>query len=385
MSFISYAQNFEDVMLWRALKNVQSGFYIDVGAAWPDEHSVTKLFYDKGWSGINVEPNPKFHAKLSQQRKRDINLPLAVGKENSQATINIIEDTGLSTLQHDIASSHQSHGWKTSAIPVEIQTLSHIWQQHVANDQIVHFLKIDVEGFELDVIQGNNWIKNRPWIVLVEATLPSSQEESYQSWEKILLEYDYEFTYADGLNRFYIANEHNELTSFFRYPPNVFDGFTLAQQHTFEHRATQAENRATQAENRATQAENRATQAEAKAIQTGQQLQSLLVSKSWRITAPLRWLGKILRSLTRNSLKSRLKILLQYTVRYINQRSKLKRIVLSALNKTPRLKAYLARITIAAKATPWLPPQHIPTDLAQLPPRTRQIYQNLETAIKQNK
>ena len=371
MSFISYAQNFEDVMLWRALKNVKDGFYVDVGAAWPDEHSVTKAFYDKGWSGVNVEPNPNFHIKLKQQRERDTNLQVAVGKENGHSNINIIENTGLSTLAHDIASTHQNHGWKTSSIPIEIQTLSRIWQTHIGNNQTVHFLKIDVEGFELDVIQGNDWLKNRPWIVLVEATLPSSQEESYQSWENILLEHNYNFTYADGLNRFYIANEHNELTSFFRYPPNVFDGFTLAQQHTFEHRATQAE--------------NRATQAEAKAIQTEQQLQSLLVSKSWRITEPLRWLGKMLRFLTRNSLKSRLKILLQYTVHYIHQRSKLKRIVLSALNKTPRLKAHLARITLGAKATPWLQPQNLPADLAQLSPRARQIYQNLETAIEQNK
>ena len=32
MSFISYAQNFEDVMLWRALKHISEGFYIDIGA-----------------------------------------------------------------------------------------------------------------------------------------------------------------------------------------------------------------------------------------------------------------------------------------------------------------------------------------------------------------
>lgn len=64
MSFISYAQNYEDVMLWRALKHIANGFYIDVGAAWPDKHSVTKAFYDRGWRGINIEPNPVHHASL---------------------------------------------------------------------------------------------------------------------------------------------------------------------------------------------------------------------------------------------------------------------------------------------------------------------------------
>jgi len=56
MTFISYAQNMEDVMLYRALKNIHQGFYIDVGAGDPTIDSVAKAFYDMGWSGINIEP-----------------------------------------------------------------------------------------------------------------------------------------------------------------------------------------------------------------------------------------------------------------------------------------------------------------------------------------
>jgi peptide methionine sulfoxide reductase MsrB len=54
---ISYAQNFEDIILWRALKNIKNGFYVDVGAGDPVNHSVTKWFYDQGWSGVNIKPN----------------------------------------------------------------------------------------------------------------------------------------------------------------------------------------------------------------------------------------------------------------------------------------------------------------------------------------
>lgn len=56
MNVISYSQNFEDIILWRALKNIENGFYIDVGANDPVVHSVTKLFYENGWRGINCEP-----------------------------------------------------------------------------------------------------------------------------------------------------------------------------------------------------------------------------------------------------------------------------------------------------------------------------------------
>ena len=68
MRFVSYAQNWEDVMLWRALGHVGQGFYVDVGAFSPDEHSVTRAFYDLGWSGINIEPNPQRIAELKAKR-----------------------------------------------------------------------------------------------------------------------------------------------------------------------------------------------------------------------------------------------------------------------------------------------------------------------------
>ena len=77
MSFISYAQNFEDVMLHRALRDVKKGFYIDVGANDPVVDSVTKAFYDSGWRGINIEPVKEFYEKLQQDRPDDINLQLA--------------------------------------------------------------------------------------------------------------------------------------------------------------------------------------------------------------------------------------------------------------------------------------------------------------------
>ena len=106
MTFVSYAQNFEDVMLWRALGHISRGFYLDVGAAWPDEDSVTKAFYDRGWRGINVEPNPAFHQRLVNERPEDTNLMVAVSDHAGLLSMSFIEDTGLSTLHDSIADKH---------------------------------------------------------------------------------------------------------------------------------------------------------------------------------------------------------------------------------------------------------------------------------------
>ena len=56
--FVSYAQNFEDVILNRALHGVTDGCYIDIGANDPEVDSVSLAFYERGWRGLHVEPLP---------------------------------------------------------------------------------------------------------------------------------------------------------------------------------------------------------------------------------------------------------------------------------------------------------------------------------------
>lgn len=228
MPFISHAQNFEDVMLWRALGGVQNGFFIDVGAWSPDLHSVTKAFSEHGWHGINIEPNPFYFSQIVEKRPLETNLRVAVGNRVGRISMNFIEDTGLSTADQEIARAHTDAGWNARQEEVDITTLSEIWKNNIPAGAQVHFLKIDVEGLERAVIEGNDWKVNRPWVVVVESTLPLSQIESHQQWESLLTEAQYVHCYSDGLNRYYVAAEHGELIEVFKFPPNVFDDFTLA-------------------------------------------------------------------------------------------------------------------------------------------------------------
>lgn len=215
-------------MLWRALKHVKQGFYIDAGAASPNEDSVTRLFYDSGWSGINVDPNTHFHRELLEYRPRDINLQIGLADRETSAVLHEIVETGLSTFLPDVAEEHGARGYNAVRKEVRISTLSAIWSEYAPAE--VHFLKVDVEGFEAPVLRGNDWRKNRPWIVVVESTRPMTQIQSHQEWEPILLAANYRFAYFDGLNRFYVAAEHSELDPCFHAPPNVFDSFkTFAQ------------------------------------------------------------------------------------------------------------------------------------------------------------
>ncbi len=260
MAMISYAQNYEDVMLWRALKHVKKGFYIDIGAAWPEDDSVTAHFYKNGWSGLNVEPNSELFRQLQEKRSRDLNVNCAVGNYVGKTEISILENAGLSTLDTEIADQHyKNYGYSARNLKVELTTLNALYGDYISGDQPVHFLKVDVEGAEKQVLEGNDWTQNRPWIVLVEATQPMSQDVSYKEWESTLLDGNYIFVYFDGLNRFYIAEErHEELHSAFLTPPNFFDAFKHISHHQAEQDLIAYVENANKVENWAEELEKRA-------------------------------------------------------------------------------------------------------------------------------
>ena len=223
MSFISYAQNNEDVMLYRALREVKEGFYIDVGAQDPVIDSVTKAFYERGWRGINIEPNEEYFRKLQDDRPHDINLMTAVGCEPGAISFYEVVHTGLSTTSAVYARGHAEAGHEVHLRNVACTTLDKICTD--CGVETVHFLKIDVEGSERAVLEGFSFETVRPWIVVLEATEPNSTREVSAEWEHLLVGRRYRFVYFDGLNRFYIAAEHADLARHFSCPPNPFDQF----------------------------------------------------------------------------------------------------------------------------------------------------------------
>ena len=231
MTFVSHAQNFEDVMLWRCFGQLKSGFYIDIGADDPIIDSVTKSFYDNGWSGINIDPSENSFTKLQEARMRDINIQVAVDAQEGLIDFWNVPKTGLSTAIEEFADQHELAGFEVNLASVKTRTLKDICEEFVKSP--INFMKIDVEGFEKQVLLGANFDKFRPMVILVETTEPNSQVENYIQWEYILEENDYQFCYGDGLNRFYLASESSFLKVHFMSPPNVFDKFVLSHTSLF--------------------------------------------------------------------------------------------------------------------------------------------------------
>ncbi|WP_413437595.1 class I SAM-dependent methyltransferase [Sulfuriferula sp. GW1] len=143
----------------------------------------------------------------------------------------------------------------------------------------------------------------------------------------------------------------------------------------------QAEAKAQQTEAKAQQAEAIAQQAEARATEAEAHIEAMQNSRSWRITAPLRWTVSALLRLSPNTLKAHAKTLVRHAARYVIARPRLRNATAGFLDRYPTVKSRLTRILIGGTA-PQITAAYVPTDLAHLTPHARQIYADLKAAIE---
>ena len=230
-TFASFAQNNEDVVLWRALGGVRAGRYIDIGANHPTEFSISWPFYQLGWRGITVEPVAAFAAMHRQVRPEDLMVEAAISATpNRSVILHEIPDTGLSTLVDHIRDVHEQAGWKANEVPVEARSLNDVLTDAGWDGADIHFMTVDTEGAELDVLRSIDLRSWRPWVLVIESTAPLTTTATHDRWEDLVLGAGYQFCMFDGLSRFYVTREHAELAPQLRYPACPLDDFTTLRQ-----------------------------------------------------------------------------------------------------------------------------------------------------------
>ncbi len=223
MPFISYASNFEDVLLNRVFSAQQNGFYVDIGAAHPVFSSTTKAFYDRGWHGINVEPGPSINL-IKDQRTRDINVQAAITDRDGEITLHVNELEATSSIYEEIDPSVAARTKRVNSMVVPAMTMSTLIKDYL-NNQKVDFLKIDAEGAEASIILNTNWNTFRPRIILAESTKPFTTERVDANWCLFLEKNGYIESYFDGINTWFVRAENPEDLEYFHIPVNVLDDF----------------------------------------------------------------------------------------------------------------------------------------------------------------
>lgn len=194
----SYSQYNEDLYLDLIFKCKSSGFYVDIGANDPSILSNTKRFYDRGWHGVNVEPNPTLHAKLQAERPNDINLNVGVGNSSGSLPFYIMSADTLSSFDKEAAlAGGKVHGSRLDKVlEISLVTLTEIFWTHAPAE--IDFLSVDTEGYDLQVLESNDWSRWRPKALVVETAFHDDRVD------KFLLANGYERVFDNCCNSIYL-------------------------------------------------------------------------------------------------------------------------------------------------------------------------------------
>lgn len=168
----SYAQDGEDLVLESLMgeSTPKHGFFIDVGAHHPFRFSNTYVFYRRGWRGINIEPSARNCRLLRWFRPRDINLQVGVGKVRSHRDYYVFHERALNTFDKDRSEHLQNHAGYSilRRETLELVPLSEILDVNMVPNTTIDFMSVDVENYDLEVLQSNDWNRYRPKYLLVE-------------------------------------------------------------------------------------------------------------------------------------------------------------------------------------------------------------------------
>lgn len=207
---ISYAQNLEDTHLDMIFAGQQTGTYIDVGGGHPVADNVSFWFYLKGWRGLIVEPQEALAQLYAHVRPRDHTVSCLAGRAAGEVEFHVVDKLhGFSTTVRENAAGAAKFGAGFRTIRKPMRPLTELCAD--AGLTAIDFLKIDVEGAEAEVLAGIDFKHLRPRVVLVEAIVPGSMEAAWDHWEPLLTGNGYRFAFFDNLNRFYVAEEAQDL------------------------------------------------------------------------------------------------------------------------------------------------------------------------------
>lgn len=168
----SFSQEGEDILLKRIfdMRKKYRGFFVDVGAHHPYRFSNTYLFYQKGWSGINIDAMPDSMKAFKKVRPRDINLEVPISDKKQLLTYYAFSEPALNGFSKELSEKRTGLDHLKLLFTKEIETctLEEILDQYLPKNQSIDFLSVDVEGLDFEVIRSINLEKYTPKVILAE-------------------------------------------------------------------------------------------------------------------------------------------------------------------------------------------------------------------------
>jgi len=209
-----YGQRFamgqvDEFLYNRYFRNKHDGFFIECGAADGFNLSSCKFFEETmNWKGINMEASPDKYEKLIQNRPNSF-LNLNKGLLHEAGKFVFRDDTvtdptrfagwGNGSFQHTEKHFMELYKMGIQLKESEIETIT--FKQLIEENDVkeVDLFILDVEGMELEVIEGMKGSSVLPKLIFVE-----HEHVGLKETETALKEFGYRLDWNDHCNSAYI-------------------------------------------------------------------------------------------------------------------------------------------------------------------------------------
>ena len=159
----SFSGGAQDLIIDYFFKNIKKGVYIDVGCYHPYKGNNTKLLYDKGWSGINIDLD--FHTIdfFNFVRKRDQNINVAISDKEEEKNLYFVHNRSAINSLSDIRKEKA-----TEIKKIQTKTLNTIFENSKFKNEKINLISIDVEGHEIEVLKSLDLKRYSPQMIVIE-------------------------------------------------------------------------------------------------------------------------------------------------------------------------------------------------------------------------
>jgi FkbM family methyltransferase len=207
----SYAQWGDDLLVWRYFGESYKGTFLEAGANDPKSLSQTYLLEQQGWSGVLVEPIPRCCEALRRERPRSRVFQNALGAPGQRGKLRLRIPDGTTELAHALpdgtANADEAHAAEVGlrrakptardeVIEAEFITLDEVLKQ--AGITQLDFMSLDLEGFELPALQGLDFNRIKPRLIIIEDRLENLSRHQF------LRRQGYRLVKRNGSNNWYM-------------------------------------------------------------------------------------------------------------------------------------------------------------------------------------
>jgi FkbM family methyltransferase len=201
-----YSQTGEDVLLSQIFSEKENGCCLEIGALDGIKDSTTFYFENKGWRCVLIEANPKLAEKARINRRGPV-FACAAGAHVGTVELMIVEGAEpLSTTISDNLPKYRNLGFhQIERVKVPMLRLNDMLEK--SGIVQLDFATIDVEGAELDVLQGFDLARWKPRVLVLEDNSGGRDRRV----RKYLYSKDYRCFLNDQLNDWYAHKDDSDL------------------------------------------------------------------------------------------------------------------------------------------------------------------------------